>query len=81
MIVASGDMEEHGTAHVLPNGLVKEEQGAGPDSTMVGPITSEVTSGACELGSEPKSFKEAMNDPGWREAMHREIRALEDNGT
>ncbi|GAA0158345.1 transmembrane signal receptor [Lithospermum erythrorhizon] len=30
--------------------------------------------------SEPKNFKEAMDDPGWREAMHREIRALEDNG-
>ncbi|KAL2901568.1 Retrovirus-related Pol polyprotein from transposon RE1 [Bienertia sinuspersici] len=32
-------------------------------------------------GSEPRSFKEAMQEPGWREAMAHEIRALEDNGT
>ncbi|GAA0175666.1 hypothetical protein LIER_28796 [Lithospermum erythrorhizon] len=32
-------------------------------------------------GIEPSSFKEAMKDPGWREAMHKEIQALEDNGT
>lgn len=32
-------------------------------------------------GIEPKSFKEAMKDPGWREAMQKKIKALEDNGT
>ncbi|GAA0149628.1 hypothetical protein LIER_08761 [Lithospermum erythrorhizon] len=30
---------------------------------------------------EPRSFTEAMQDPGWREAMHTEIRALESNET
>ncbi|CAH9080818.1 unnamed protein product [Cuscuta epithymum] len=30
---------------------------------------------------EPRSFKEAMTDEGWRQAMQREIRALEDNQT
>ncbi|KAL2903852.1 Retrovirus-related Pol polyprotein from transposon TNT 1-94 [Bienertia sinuspersici] len=32
-------------------------------------------------GVEPKSFKEAMTDAGWREAMQKEISALEDNET
>ena len=32
-------------------------------------------------GLEPRSYKEAMTDAGWREAMQREIRALEDNHT
>ncbi|KAL2926115.1 Retrovirus-related Pol polyprotein from transposon RE1 [Bienertia sinuspersici] len=32
-------------------------------------------------GQEPRSFKEAMQEPGWRDAMAHEIRALEDNGT
>ena len=32
-------------------------------------------------GIEPRSFKEAMQDEGWREAMQKEIAALEDNGT
>ncbi|GAA0162856.1 transmembrane signal receptor [Lithospermum erythrorhizon] len=32
-------------------------------------------------GVEPRSFKEAMQDPGWREAMHTEIRALESKET
>ena len=32
-------------------------------------------------GVEPRSFKEAMQDEGWRAAMAHEIRALEDNGT
>ncbi|GAA0158238.1 hypothetical protein LIER_15321 [Lithospermum erythrorhizon] len=36
---------------------------------------------AITTGVEPRSFKEAMQDPGWREAMHTEIRALESNGT
>ena len=31
--------------------------------------------------TEPTSYKEAVTDPGWREAMQKEIRALEDNGT
>lgn len=31
--------------------------------------------------TEPRSFKQAMKDPGWREVMHKEIQALEDNGT
>lgn len=30
---------------------------------------------------EPSSFREAVKDPGWREAMQAEIRALKDNGT
>lgn len=36
---------------------------------------------AVTTGCEPKSFKEAMTDVGWRQAMQTEIRALEDNGT
>lgn len=36
---------------------------------------------AVNAGVEPTSFKEAMNDPGWRNAMQDEIRALEDNKT
>ncbi|GAA0161710.1 hypothetical protein LIER_17963 [Lithospermum erythrorhizon] len=32
-------------------------------------------------GIEPKSFKESMKFPEWREAMKKEIQALEDNGT
>ena len=32
-------------------------------------------------GVEPRSFKEAMQDEGWRAAMASEIHALEDNGT
>lgn len=36
---------------------------------------------AVTAGCEPKSFKEAMTDVGWRHAMQTEIRALEDNGT
>ncbi|GAA0163145.1 hypothetical protein LIER_39533 [Lithospermum erythrorhizon] len=36
---------------------------------------------ALTAGTEPRSFTEAMGNPGWREAMSREIRALEDNGT
>ena len=32
-------------------------------------------------GIEPRSFKEAMQDEGWREAMLKEIAALEANGT
>ncbi|XP_021738225.1 uncharacterized protein LOC110704725 [Chenopodium quinoa] len=36
---------------------------------------------AITAGDEPQSFKEAMKDPGWREAMQKEIPALKDNGT
>lgn len=36
---------------------------------------------AVTAGTEPHSFKQAMKDPGWREAMQKEIKALEDNGT
>ena len=32
-------------------------------------------------GKEPRSFKEAMQDEGWRKSMQNEIRALENNGT
>ena len=32
-------------------------------------------------GSEPRSFREAMQDNGWKEAMKTEITALEDNNT
>lgn len=32
-------------------------------------------------GIEPRSFKEAMQDEGWRKAMQKEIAALEANGT
>ena len=32
-------------------------------------------------GKEPRSFKEAMQDTGWRKSMQDEIRALENNGT
>lgn len=34
---------------------------------------------AISTGVEPRSFKEAMQDPGWREEMHKEIKALEEN--
>lgn len=36
---------------------------------------------AVTMGHEPKHFKEAMKDSGWRDAMGKEIRALEDNET
>ena len=36
---------------------------------------------AITSSKEPKSFKEAMRDPGWCEAMSKEIHALEKNGT
>ncbi|GAA0173653.1 hypothetical protein LIER_27225 [Lithospermum erythrorhizon] len=36
---------------------------------------------AITTGSEPKFFKEAMQYPQWRDAMQKEISALEDNGT
>ncbi|GAA0151182.1 transmembrane signal receptor [Lithospermum erythrorhizon] len=36
---------------------------------------------AITAGSEPKSFKEAMQYPQWRDAMQKEISTLEDNGT
>ncbi|XP_057544058.1 uncharacterized mitochondrial protein AtMg00820-like [Amaranthus tricolor] len=32
-------------------------------------------------GKEPRSFKEAMRDAGWRKSMQDEIRALENNST
>ena len=32
-------------------------------------------------GHEPRTFREAMQDDGWKEAMQKEIRALEDNNT
>ena len=31
--------------------------------------------------TEPKTFKEAMQDDRWKASMHDEIQALEDNGT
>lgn len=36
---------------------------------------------AITSGYEPRTFKEAMMDAGWREAMQHEIRALEANQT
>ena len=36
---------------------------------------------AITAGVEPTSYRQASRDPGWREAMQSEIRALEDNGT
>ena len=36
---------------------------------------------AITAGTEPKSFKKAVKDPGWREAMQREIQALKSNKT
>ncbi|KAJ9548782.1 LOW QUALITY PROTEIN: hypothetical protein OSB04_021325 [Centaurea solstitialis] len=36
---------------------------------------------AVTTGFEPQTFKDAIKDPGWREAMQREIQALEDSGT
>ena len=33
------------------------------------------------VGVEPRSVKEAMKDPKWRDAMQKEISALEDNET
>ncbi|GAA0163351.1 transmembrane signal receptor [Lithospermum erythrorhizon] len=36
--------------------------------------------GAITTGLEPRSYKEAMKDKGWRDAMHYEIQALEANG-
>ena len=32
-------------------------------------------------GHEPRTFREAMQDDGWKEAMQKEIRALKDNNT
>lgn len=36
---------------------------------------------AVNQGLEPRTFHEAMKDHGWREAMQKEIEALEGNGT
>lgn len=36
---------------------------------------------AITTGVEPKSFAEAVKDERWRDAMKKEIQALEDNGT
>ena len=36
---------------------------------------------AITAGVEPTSYRQASRDPGWRDAMQSEIRALEDNGT
>ncbi|GAA0147193.1 transmembrane signal receptor [Lithospermum erythrorhizon] len=36
---------------------------------------------AVTTSTESKSFKDAINDPGWRQGMHNEIRSLEDNDT
>ncbi|KAJ0568794.1 putative RNA-directed DNA polymerase [Helianthus annuus] len=36
---------------------------------------------AISSNDEPKSFKQAVQNPNWKEAMKREIRALEQNGT
>ncbi|KAK8506602.1 hypothetical protein V6N12_073555 [Hibiscus sabdariffa] len=36
---------------------------------------------ASTTGYEPRSFKMAMRDEGWRRAMQNEIKALEDNVT
>ena len=36
---------------------------------------------AISTGVEPRSFKEAIQDPGWRKAMQKEIKALEENDT
>ena len=36
---------------------------------------------AITIGVEPKSFGEAVKDERWRNAMKKEIQALEDNGT
>ncbi|CAH9142456.1 unnamed protein product [Cuscuta epithymum] len=43
--------------------------------------TSSVSSSAILAGHEPRSFKEAMTDVGWRQAMQSEIQALENNHT
>ncbi|CAH9142457.1 unnamed protein product [Cuscuta epithymum] len=39
------------------------------------------TSSVSSSGHEPRSFKEAMTDVGWRQAMQSEIQALENNHT
>ncbi|GAA0165773.1 hypothetical protein LIER_21089 [Lithospermum erythrorhizon] len=49
-----------------------------PSSTF--PSQSSAPSGSSS-GSEPFSFKVAMQDPSWRKAMNKEIRALENNKT
>ena len=36
---------------------------------------------ALDAGVEPRNFREAMTHAGWREAMQKEISALEDNAT
>ncbi|GAA0154627.1 hypothetical protein LIER_43284 [Lithospermum erythrorhizon] len=56
------------------------------------PISHFVNCNRCSIGhknfraavnanAEPKSFKEAMEDPKWKEAMQKEITTLEDNKT
>ncbi|GAA0152798.1 transmembrane signal receptor [Lithospermum erythrorhizon] len=77
----SGDCEL-GRGHItktpsvrLPDFVTNTVEIVSPSSSSASPLPIRSS------GSEPKNFKEAMDDPGWRETMHREIRALEDNGT
>ncbi|KAL3651564.1 hypothetical protein CASFOL_004566 [Castilleja foliolosa] len=52
-----------------------------PTSGSLYPISHRNFIAAITLGREPKNHREAMRDPGWKEAMNREIRALEENET
>ncbi|GKB69904.1 retrovirus-related pol polyprotein from transposon TNT 1-94, partial [Tanacetum coccineum] len=45
------------------------------------PTTFKYFLSALERNSDPKTFKEAIQDSGWCEAMNSELKALEDNDT
>lgn len=75
-----------------PSTLSYNSPGSSPSSGTPFPITHYINCikfsarhqkflAAVTAGCELRSFKEAMTDEGWRQAMQTEIRALEDNGT
>ncbi|GKD41858.1 retrovirus-related pol polyprotein from transposon TNT 1-94 [Tanacetum coccineum] len=63
--------EASSTVHPLSN-FVSYEKFSGSHKAFLAAITS---------GNEPKNFNQAVQDERWKEAMKKEIRALEENDT
>ncbi|GJW99595.1 putative RNA-directed DNA polymerase [Tanacetum coccineum] len=63
--------QQSSTVHPLSN-FVSYEKFSDSHKAFLAAITS---------NDEPKNFKEAVQDQNWRDAMQREIKALEENGT